>query len=1192
MSFGRLLLRNLLYHWRGNFAVFLGVALGTAVLTGALLVGDSLRGSLRDLTLDRLGWVDHALVAGRFIRQEVADEMAGDDVAERISPAIVLQGSASTKHHPSLGRITILGVDGRFWPDGRAPVDAAFWQQKELDQYGPVPVLNPEEPLANAGNQGVVLNTTLARDLHAGAGDEIELHLEKANALPREALLGRPDAGDVEGRLRLKVRAVLADDDPGARFSLTPMPSAPRNAFVPLRLLQEALRLQEEELRVREGLARFLPKRPINAVFVRGGRKDALQADLHKRLKLADWGLVVRPQPQPAHGYLSLESRQLFVEPAVLEAVRQAGLTAAPTLVYIVNNIAGERQQFTTAAALLAPVPVPLLRPLVAYYGPLEVPYSIVAALDPTQPPPLGSFLPPGVTALDDRHIILVQWQGWPLDPAGGDERVSLTYFLPGEEGRLHERTDGFQAVGPRLPLTGAANDRNLTPQVAGITDRQSLDWSDNPPFPYDKTRVRNVDESYWSRYRTTPKAYVTLAAGQKMWGSRFGNLTSIRIVPPPGNNPVQQVEERVRQRLQPEQGGLVFDDVRQRSLEAGAGGTDFGVLFLSFSVFLIAAALLLVGLLFRLNLDRRAAEIGLLLATGYRRGTLAGLLLGEGSLLAVAGGLVGSAAAVLYAQLLLEVLSAWWPGGTLDRSFLRVHVTPWSFLIGYVATLAMSVLAIGWALLMLRRIPPRALLSGETITPTESDGRRRSPRWSLWVGGVTAVGALACIVAGRWVSDTEARAMTFFGSGFLLLIASLAGVWIWMHRTRHGQIGHRGRWAVARLGVRNAARHPVRSLLTAGLLASAAFLVIAVESFHRDTGKDFLDRNSGSGGFSLLAESAVPIYKDLNNPTARRDEVRFPDNAAEAFHDVTIQPFRLHTGDDASCLNLYEPRRPRLLGVPSSLVRRGGFHFAASKAESAEDKANPWRLLEQPVSDGGPIPVIADANTVQWILHSKLGGVLKVPNEHGELQELRIVGLLAESIFQSELLLSEANFLKLYPHHEGYNFFLVATPPERTDEVKDLLAKGLAARGLEVMSTRERLQSYLAVENTYLATFQALGGLGLVLGALGLAVVLLRSVWERRGELALLRALGFRRTALNGLMLAENGFLLILGLGIGAATALLAVAPHLVGGTGEVPWLRLLGLLGLVLVVGLSAGAVAVATTLRAPLLPALRRE
>src|SRR3984893_10320051 len=87
----RLLLRNLIYHRRGNVAVFFGVALGTAVLTGALLVGDSLRGSLQSLALDQLGWVDEALVGSHFFRAALATEIGG----HKSSAAVLLQGSAS-----------------------------------------------------------------------------------------------------------------------------------------------------------------------------------------------------------------------------------------------------------------------------------------------------------------------------------------------------------------------------------------------------------------------------------------------------------------------------------------------------------------------------------------------------------------------------------------------------------------------------------------------------------------------------------------------------------------------------------------------------------------------------------------------------------------------------------------------------------------------------------------------------------------------------------------------------------------------------------------------------------------------------------------------------------------------------------------------------------------------------------------
>src|SRR5262245_4634265 len=108
----QLLFRNLIYHWRANLAIFLGIALDTAVLTGALLVGDSLRGSLRSLALDQLGWVDEALVTGRFFRAKLAEEMP----AEKSVPAIMLQASAEGPKKRA-AKVNVLGVDGRFWPE-------------------------------------------------------------------------------------------------------------------------------------------------------------------------------------------------------------------------------------------------------------------------------------------------------------------------------------------------------------------------------------------------------------------------------------------------------------------------------------------------------------------------------------------------------------------------------------------------------------------------------------------------------------------------------------------------------------------------------------------------------------------------------------------------------------------------------------------------------------------------------------------------------------------------------------------------------------------------------------------------------------------------------------------------------------------------------------------------------------------
>src|SRR5262249_23658513 len=123
MTFTRLLLRNLFFHWRGNLAVLLGVAVGSAVLTGALLVGDSLRGSLQAQALEQLGWIEESLVAPRFFREELAAKLP----AKKVSPAILLQGSVASPTSRA-SKVTILGVDDRFWPQDQTPIDPAFWK--------------------------------------------------------------------------------------------------------------------------------------------------------------------------------------------------------------------------------------------------------------------------------------------------------------------------------------------------------------------------------------------------------------------------------------------------------------------------------------------------------------------------------------------------------------------------------------------------------------------------------------------------------------------------------------------------------------------------------------------------------------------------------------------------------------------------------------------------------------------------------------------------------------------------------------------------------------------------------------------------------------------------------------------------------------------------------------------------------
>ena len=1171
MTPGLLLRRSLAYHRGIHIAVALGVAVGTAVLAGALLVGDSVRGSLRSLTLDRLGAIDHALVTDRYFREALAQELVdGDKIyssIDAVAPAVLIRGSLqSADSGARASRVNIHGVDERFWLlFNTARVETPGADAGGDGGGGGTDVALPE------GRQ-LALNEALAREVGAKSGDAVLVRFQTDTLVPSESVMGRK--ADNVRTLRLTVAAVLPDRGIG-RFGLSPSQQLPYNVFLPMATLQRALE--------QPGRA--------NAIFVAGGEifagpndtggppgspprdsaDSAASADskmiaipghdlnlsLMRVLQLDDLNLSLETRAES--GVLSIETDRIVLEPAssaaATSAARAAGMESSPVLTYLANNIA---------------------------VGDRGVPYSTVTAIDtaagqPFGPLPLASGQP--APALGEDEILLNDWAAKDLDASVGDA-VELSYYLVGEQGALETERHTFTLTGI-IKLSGLAADQHLAPKFEGMSDADRMgDW--DPPFPVDLSKIRAIDEDYWDSYRTAPKAFVSLETAKKLWSSRFGQLTAVRVAPAAGQS-LDEASVKLRQELMRHLNGaaygLSFQPVKAQALDASSGATDFSELFIGFSMFLIVSAAMLVALLFRLGVERRSKEIGLLLAGGQPISMVRWLLLTEATIVASVGCLLGLPGAVGYAALMVHGLSTWW-SDAVGGSFLELHVAAPSLIGGAVGSLLMMVISIWLGVRKLEQLSPRSMLAGTleeasfaaSYGPASAAGARRPRIVALTSAGLAAL--LAVIAA--TVEDVPAAAV-FFGVGALLLVASLAFFRVILLRRSAGVISGQGVGSLAKLGARNGRRYPTRSVLSAGLVASATFVIVAVALNRHDVTSQEPSLNSGDGGFRFIAESDLPVY---------RDQLEF-EKSDEA---VTTRVFSLRAkpGEDASCLNLYRPSKPTLLGASADLMERGGFAFQGTLADTEREVANPWLLLDKKLA-GDAIPVFGDVNSVKYILHLGLEKDLTFTDEQGRPRRLVIAGLLSRSVFQSQLIMSEANFLDLFPSHSGYNQFLVETD---SPEAGTLLEERFADQGFDATRTADRLAGYLIVENTYLSTFQTLGGLGLLLGTLGLAVVMIRSVLERRSELALLQAVGFGGSSISCLVLAENGFLLVFGVVIGALAALLAVLPHLLSGMAEPPWVSLLGTLLLIITIGLLAGAAAVGTSLRTPLLAALRRE
>ncbi len=1057
MKTSTLVRRNLRYYWRTNLAVILGVATAVAVLSGALLIGDSVRESLRDLVLARLGRTQGVVTSAQFFREELSTEVAGS------APLIAIHGIVT---HEKDGRrassVSIYGVDDRFW------------------KFHGI-----------AAQTGVELSEPLARKLGAASGDALLLRVEKPSAIPLESLHGRKE--DPGRTIRLTSGAVLDAKHLG-EFSLQPSQGDVLAIFVPLRRLQRDL---------------TEPNR-VNTLLL-------ASPDFPKdKITLDDLGVKVRALPD--HNALSVESDSAIISDALADEVKQAaGSNAHGVFSYLANSIrVGDRQ----------------------------IPYSLVAAVDALP----GRDLAPNA-------IYLNEWAAKELSAKPG-ESVTLDYYYWEPSGSLTTRSADFQLAGI-LPMTGIAIDRDLTPEYPGITEARTIgDW--DPPFPIDLKRVGPRDEDYWKRYRTAPKAFIALATGQKLWASRFGKLTSIRVE---NTADAAAFAGKLRQIVDPLRLGLGVFQPRHQALQSARGSTDFGQYFAYFSFFLVVSALLLAGLFFQLGIEQRLREIGTLRALGFSAARIRQVFVAEGFMIAIAGAVVGSAGAIGYAAFLMYGLKTWWRGA-VGTGLLTLHVSADSMAYGAIGGVVMAWLCIIVTLRSLRRSTARGLLSG--VREAAAEPARQSRRLRI-VAAIAALGGIAMVAAAfaRAIPDSAG----FFGAGALLLIAAICFEWARL-RAQTGNVT-----SVIRLGIRNASHKPGRSVLSIALIASAVFLVVALDAFRRPV-VAASDPKSGAGGFPMIAESQLPLVWDPNSEAGRENlNIR-------NITGVRFYAFRLRPGEDASCLNLYEPRTPRVLGASREFVDLERFSFV--EPAIATKGAEPWKVIDAEPTDG-VIPAIADANSITYILHKKIGDVIDVNGA-----KLRLVAALDDSIFQSELIISDRNFVRAFPDEQGFRVFLIDGQPS----IGPQLEEALGDFGFDVTSTAERLAAYHRVENTYLSTFQALGGLGLLLGTLGLAAVLLRNVMERRRELALLRAVGYRPEHLRAMVIAENGFLLIAGTVIGAVCALLAIAPAFFERGGHLPNPSLALLVLAAPAAGMAASLAAVRAVSRAPLLETLRAE
>ncbi len=1171
--------------------IVLGLMVSTAVITGSLVVGDSMEYLVYRSTFENLGDVDIVVRGGDFFDYNyystIENNATVQQVIDKAAPMILLPCSVtSSETELRENKAQLFGITGQ------ARTFGAFTNSKTGNKLDPTDL--------NLGENECMLNEVLAALLNIKENEQIKLAINNPTYAIDTVYSQHQGFNAIEHTMTVKY---IAAQEGLGQLQLDGRSHSTPNIFMNLTALQDLLDIGNK----------------INLILISnlGDKYTGIDNDekvtailgkcLDSKVGYEELGYEF---DRTDLNYVRLINHEIFFDHYVYDLVddhnslQNEPIDPSPVLTYFVNSITLDGSDRT-------------------------INYSIITGLDLAKDAAFGDFEIQGSgndLDLANNEIALLDWTADQLGAAVNDT-VTMEYMALDRFYNVYNTTHQFK-VKYIIGLSGIANDAALMPAFPGLSGKlDCVNW--DPSFPIDLDRITEPDREFWFKYEGTPKAYIDYDQTVELWGTNLGSLTMIKLNTSSNNtHNLDTIKVGLGEYLDDSFGysdaGLMIEHVKSDSLATAHGMNIFPMMFLAFSSTIVLAGIALIVTIFLILAESRKYEFGLVRAIGMARNRVVKLYVIEGLIYTLIAGIVGIIFGLLLGWGLVNALNSIW-SSAVQGFTIPFYFKPSSLAFGFFTGFIISSLTIFFTA---RHIANQSILSAlygrpapvfvhthkdkgaHTRTRTHSHGLvwlgvvmivfgclisaigiiglstdiklelyHNGSEFYMWLLGPILMFFGGGFIAGYFSNKTSTRRAAFTAAGslavgyiiaysiivfpmvnaptmelfffigllfvfsiILIVITNLSGITNFFDQLFH--YGNRSS-PVLKYSLRNTTRKPARTGQIITIFTLVIFLLAAL-SINIAIQAKSVDAVSYEerGGYDIIGETAVPISIDLENMT----QLASNNIHAPTMANVTVTEILLVGPPGGTCSNMNVRFPPRLLGVGHEFVSENAFRFMDTRTGTGTGTNDPddaWLELEKTAkANHGRIPIVVDYNTLIWIYEGSLGEIYTIEDESGKEVELEVIGILENSVFGGTFMMSENNLKSLFPTSAEYRYVLFKLKPGvkgSPEEIARGLERELSQYGLDAHSIRELVLENREYERSFMVLFQAFLGLGLVLGIIGMGVVTARTVQERRYEIGVLRALGFTRKMMIKTFIIEHSFIASLAIAIGLIAGILS---------------------------------------------------